>query len=184
MKKRIAVAVVAALAVLLLGGGAAYAMSQNGVNAAAANVSTGVCAKAACKHAPGAAGERMLLRLIGRSISGQFVVRDPKAPGGFATIAFARGQISSLDTSARSLTVQLANGTSQTFTLDTSTKIRAGKTANASIGDLHTGENVLVITRQVQGQAVVVAYVIAHEPGAKPGAGTAPQITNTPVTSS
>ena len=156
------IAAISAVVLLLIVGGGLIAVTH----AAGNNSTNTACASqtptAKAKHSGTSSGDAItaaLRTLIAQGISGQVIVPDSNNPGSYVTMAFAKGTINSVNTSSNQLVVQLPNGTTQTFTLSSSTQIQKGKT-QGSLSDLQTGMNVLVITRQPQGGTATVTMMI------------------------
>lgn len=170
-----------AVAIVLLGAGVVYAATQYGANTSAPtsqSTSTSVSSTARKGKGHAAANTNPLAQLMARAIQGTMIVPDTSAPGGYVTDAFYKGQLSAVNTSANQITVQLANGTSQTFTLDAATRIMLGNRAGA-IAKLKAGDTVMVLTQQQQGGSAIVQAVYAR--GAKAaGAGSGTTSTPTP----
>ncbi|HLY33994.1 MAG TPA: hypothetical protein VKQ07_05640 [Jatrophihabitantaceae bacterium] len=109
--------------------------TSSGTNSAA-----GAAAKGLRKH-PG------LARAFGkRLVHGQVVTQDPNTKQ-LVTHDFIHGTVSSV--SATSITVTAADKTSETFVVNSDTKVRlrtAGKSGSkGSIGDVKSGDQVIVI---------------------------------------
>lgn len=168
----------ALVALALLGAGGVYAATQLNGNARQAAAGQ-QAASATATPGKGAKAHRglglgPLQRLIAGATQGTLVVKDPSAPGGWVTMAFYRGKLTSVDTATQQITLQEANGTTQSFTLSASTQIRLG-TGTGTIGDLHTGMETLVVTRQPQGGSAAVQMVYARAPKRAPsGAASTP----------
>lgn len=183
INRRLIAIVAAVVAVLVLGGGIAFAMANN--NSGSSANSAAACATATSTHGkgkgtgthPGDRATQALVKLVGSGISGTLVVADSTAPGGYVTVTFARGQISTIDTASGQITVQLANNTTQTFTLGTSAQIQIGK-KTGTIASLQTGMNVLVISRQAQGQPATVSVLVQKAPGTSGNTDATPTTTS------
>jgi len=67
-----------------------------------------------------------------------------------------RGQVTAV--SAKSITIQAAGGTSQTFAVDTNTRVRGAKTGYAGIGQIKVGDQAVVVGT---GQSTFTATVVA-----------------------
>ena len=182
INRRILAIVAAVLAVLVLGGGIAFAMASNN-SGSPASAPTACATATTSAHGTGkgaGAGDRAtkdLVKLVGSGISGTLVVADSTAPGGYVTVIFARGQLASINTASGQITVQLPNNTTQTFTLGTGAKIQIGKKAG-TIASLQDGMNVLVISRQAQGQPATVSVLVQKAPGSANNAGATPTATS------
>ncbi|MGH9060765.1 MAG: hypothetical protein ACRDZY_14815, partial [Acidimicrobiales bacterium] len=90
---------------------------------------------------PGQHGKRH--PLLRRAVHGQIVTRDKD--GRFVTHDLIRGEVTSV--SASEVSVKAADGTSQRYTVISSTKVRvrtSGKGAPGKITDVHVGDTVLV----------------------------------------
>jgi hypothetical protein len=98
--------------------------------------------------APAGRHARLGSELARHALHGQFVTQNPKTKQ-FVTHDVIRGSVTAV--SATSITVQAADKTSETFVVDSGTKVRlrtAGKPGSGhagSIGDVKTGDHVVVI---------------------------------------
>ena len=93
-----------------------------------------------------AAGKHPVARALARrTLHGQFVTRD-KNSSGFVTHDVIRGTVSAVSPS--SITVKAADNTTQTYAVNSSTKVRQrsnGKGTASTIGAVHTGDDVAVV---------------------------------------
>jgi hypothetical protein len=121
----------ALVALVLLSAGGVYAATQLNSNAgqaaagqlaASATATLGKGTKASAHPGVG-----QLRHLLGGATQGTLVVKDPSAPGGYVTVAFYKGKLTSVDTATHQITLQEADGTTQSFTLSASTQIRLGR---------------------------------------------------------
>lgn len=158
-------------AVLALGVGGVYvyaqasgALTPGGGVFAPATGTPGPRTPGAQKRGHGGHGGGLLQRLIAQGISGSIKVKDASAPGGYATIAFARGTLTSVDAGSGAISVREPDGTTQSYSVPTTARIQAGgsKGSKGTIANLQTGETVVVITKQTQGTAPVVIAVAAQ----------------------
>lgn len=135
----------AAVAVIL--GGTTAAFAESGSSTSTHSPTSSATASAQ----PGASGSakatkkqhRPKMRLIRRGVRGQVVTRGKD--GTFVTHDLIRGQVKTV--SASSIAVTAADGTTQTFAVSSTTKVRArtaGKATTTSIGQVKVGDNVLV----------------------------------------
>lgn len=151
MKKKLLAAAMAAIAALMLGVGAAYAATQP-AQASQDNPNGATSAP----HKQEMKGKHVRFH---RGVRGQAVVKDKQAPGGFATVAFAKGEITAVNGSQ--ISVKEADGTSQNFTLNSATRVRLDK-KESSATNLKAGMRVMVLTKQVNGQPAQVTGVAAR----------------------
>lgn len=165
------IAAVAAL-LLLLGAGGAYAYAQSGGSPGglsfAGMLHRGHATPNGQAGAHGRKARGVLRRLIARSESGSIKVKDASAPGGYVTIAFAKGALTSVNTATGQISIKLPDGATQSYTVPTTARIRAGK-AQATLDDLRQSQMVVVITKQQQGGSPTVIAILA-----RPAASSAP----------
>jgi hypothetical protein len=131
------IAISGAIGAAVLGSGAA-ALAVSGSPTPGTPSSTSSAAPAG-KH-PAA---RALLR---HTVHGQFVTKDKNASGGFVTHDVIRGTATAVSSS--SITVKAADNTSQTYVVNSSTKVRQrsnGKPTDSTISAVHTGDDVAVV---------------------------------------
>lgn len=144
MLKKIVIAGSAA-AVVLGAGTAALAASGSTTPSApgSSNGSSAAGSSAAGKGAAKAAhGKKSELR---RSLHAQWVTRDGKNKTTFVTHDAIRGQVTAV--SATSITVKSLDNVSQTYALNSSTKVHTkadGKGKAGTLSELHTGDRVVV----------------------------------------
>jgi hypothetical protein len=140
MWKKIAIS--GAVAAAVVGAGtAAVALSGTGPSASSITSGSGL-ADAALGTA--GAGHGRLLRLADRIVHGQFVTKA--ADGSFVTHDVIHGSVTSVSPSA--ITVHAADGTSESFTVNSATKVRmrtSGKGTASSIGNVKDGDTVYVL---------------------------------------
>ena len=92
-----------------------------------------------CRPAPGAS-------VLKHALHGQFVTKNNNASGGFVTHDIIRGTATAV--SPTSITVKAADNATQTYVVNSSTKVRQrsnGKGSASTIGAVNTGDNVLVV---------------------------------------
>jgi hypothetical protein len=126
--------------------GAGVAAAVLGVGTAAlavsADTTNGAPATSTASNAP--AGRHPVARaLLRHAVHGQFVTNDN---GSFVTHDLIRGTVTAV--SPTSITVKAADNTSQTYVVDSSTKVREranGKGSASTIGAVHQGDDVAVI---------------------------------------
>ena len=139
MWKKIAIG--GAVAAAILGSGAA-ALASSG-SAVPGTPTAGTPAAATASAA--AKGRHPIARALARhTVHGQFVTRD--SSGGFVTHDVIKGTVTSV--SATSITVKAADNTSETYVVNSSTKVRQrsnGKGSASTIGAVHTGDDVAVV---------------------------------------
>ncbi len=139
MLKKIVIAGSAA-AVVLGAGTAALAASGSSSSASpssSSSATTGSTAKAHGKHA----GRDVLKR----ALHATWVTRDGKGSTTYVTHDAIRGTVTAVSSTA--ITVKAADNVSQTYTVNSSTKVHsraAGKGATASISAVKSGDKVLV----------------------------------------
>jgi hypothetical protein len=147
MLKKIVVA--ASAAAVVLGAGTA---------ALAASGGSSPHPSAAGSSAAGSSGSRTLgnghrgvLRPLKQALHAQWVTRDRSNAGAFITHDAIRGAVTAV--SATSITVQAADGVSQTYAITGTTKVRVrkgqpgsgnGGGAAGTVSDVHTGDKVAV----------------------------------------
>jgi hypothetical protein len=132
------IAISGAVAAAVLGSGAA-ALAASGSTTSGTPATTASSAPAAGKH-PAA---RALLR---HTVHGQFVTRGKNSSGDFVTHDVIRGSVTAV--SPTSITVKAADNTTQTYVVNSSTKVRErtnGKGAASTIGAVHSGDDVAVL---------------------------------------
>jgi preprotein translocase subunit YajC len=98
--------------------------------------------KHADKHPAGQPRQRAR-RLLRRLVHGEIVT---VGPGGFVTHQLIHGSVT--DVSAHSISVKAADDTSEAFTITSDTKVRSraqGKATDTAIGDVHDGDQVVVV---------------------------------------
>lgn len=139
--------VIGATTIALLGGGAAVAYASGPTSG-----SPSAPASASAPATPGASasasnGKRhpALRAALRNTVQATWVTRTKK--GGFVTHDAIRGQVAAV--SGGSISVHAADGTTQTFTVDSSTKVRKvtlspRSVADSSIGQVAVGDRVLV----------------------------------------
>jgi hypothetical protein len=140
MNRNIAIAGLAAV-VVLGGGTAAYAASTS---SGATPTPSASAAPSGSGSASAKAAHPRLVKLGARGVRAQVVTRGKN--GTFVTHDTIRGQV--IAVSATSIGVKAADGTTETFTVSSATKVRmrtAGKGAPSSIGLVKTGDTVLVL---------------------------------------
>ncbi|MEO6700321.1 MAG: hypothetical protein ABI140_16585 [Jatrophihabitantaceae bacterium] len=139
MLKKIVIAGSAA-AVILGAGTAALAASgpsSSPAPSSSSSTSAGTGAKAKAAH-----GKRSELK---RALHATWVTRDGKASTTYVTHDAIRGEVTAV--SATSITVKAADNVSQTYTLNSSTKVHSradGKGKAGTISELMSGDKVLV----------------------------------------
>ena len=121
---------------------------------------------AATNAAKTAAKPGLLRLLIGRTIRAQ-ITTDSAA--GTRDILYVRGSISQLNGS--SITIGLADGSSQKFGLDSQTLVRE-KGQPETLSDLSTGERVMVFGLKNPDGTFTARLIRCIQPAAKPGAAT------------
>jgi hypothetical protein len=140
MYRTIAIAGVTAAAIIGVGTAAlAESGSTSGTPSPGSSASSGSTAGAG---AHGAKGSR-LGRLARHVVHGQFVTGTA---GTFVTHDVIRGQVTAVSPS--SIAVKAADGTSETFVVNSATKVRvrtSGKGAAGTISQVATGDDVLVL---------------------------------------
>ncbi len=127
------------------------------------------------RHSPTAAGKGagLLRLLVGRTVRAEITTQSAAGP---RQILYVRGKIG--DLTSTTLTMALADGTTQKFTVDAQTVVRdKGKTEELS--DLTTGERVMVFGLK-NADGTYTARLIrciqpAAKPAANPGAAQAPR---------
>lgn len=93
-----------------------------------------------------AAGGHKARSILKRAVHGQFVTKNNNASGGFVTHDVIRGTATAV--SPTSITVKASDNTTQTYVVNSSTKVRQrsnGKAAASTIGAVHTGDDVAVV---------------------------------------
>lgn len=183
ISRRTWIIAIAVAALLLFGAGGAYVYAQAsgaftpaGGAFAPVSATTTPGAPGGQKHGRGANGAGkggLLQRFIAQGISGSIKVKDASAPGGYATIAFAKGAITSVDATSGALSIQEPDGTTQNYRVPATAGIRAGS-GKGTIADLQSGEQVVVITKQTQGGAPVVVAIMAQTASGAPAGGATP----------
>lgn len=114
--------------------------SSNGSSAAGSSAAgSSAAGKGAAKAAHGKKSE------LRRSLHAQWVTRDGKNKTTFVTHDAIRGQVTAV--SATSITVKSLDNVSQTYVLNSSTKVHTkadGKGKAGTLSELHTGDRVVV----------------------------------------
>jgi hypothetical protein len=135
---------------IAISGAVAGAILGSGAVALAASESPtpGTPTPAAGSAKPGAAaGKHPVARALARhTLHGQFVTPAKGSTTEFVTHDVIRGAVTAV--SATSITVKAADNTSETYVVNSSTKVRQrsnGKGAASTIGAVHTGDDVEVI---------------------------------------
>jgi hypothetical protein len=147
MMKRTKVALVAGTAALALagiGGGVAFATGDSGSAIPATAVATAAsvspsAAPTSGTAATGKAKAKRLRTLLARTEHGEVTVRTKK---GDQVIDVQRGQVTAASTT--SVTVKSKDGFTTTYAVTSGSKVRKQKKASA-IGDVHTGDRVVVV---------------------------------------
>jgi len=137
MLKKIVIA--GSAAAVVLGAGTA-ALAVSGSNSP--NSSSTVQGAAQAGKAAGL-GKRAELR---RALHASWVTRDAKNSGSFVTHDAIRGQVTAV--SASSITVKAADNVSETYAVNSSTKVRSradGKGKAGTIGEVKSGDQVIVL---------------------------------------
>ena len=127
----------AAVCLVLLGTGVAYAQSQPTNQGAESQGNPGV-------------GAKIFRAFLSRTVRGDIVVQDKGSPDGLATVSFTRGEITSADNGQ--ITIKEADNQTQTFTLNSGTKVRVDRKPG-SASDLKPGMQAVAFTKQVTGQS-------------------------------
>jgi hypothetical protein len=137
------IAAIGGAAAIIAGlGGAAIAESGSGSANGSGSVAT--TTSATTSSAAAAHHRRPLVRLGRHVVRGQVVTRSKD--GTFVTHDVIRGKVSAV--SATSIAVKAADGTAETYAVNSTTKVRQranGKGTTISIQQVKTGANVLVI---------------------------------------
>jgi hypothetical protein len=158
MMKKIVLA--ASAAAVVLGAGTAALAASGGASpshSASGSSAPGSGSSAPGSSAPGSSaagargGHKALrpgLRVLRHALHAQWVTRDRGNAGAFVTHDAIRGAVTTV--SATSITVQAADGVSQTYAVTGTTKVRLRKGqpgnggAPGSMSDVHTGDKVAV----------------------------------------
>jgi hypothetical protein len=161
-------------AVLVLGAGGVYAYTQfvaprlaqgaYGPPTANHGNSQPTGQHATGKHkaaANGGGATTQLQRLFASSIRGQVTVPDASGPGGYAVVAWAKGNITSVDSTGGQLTIQEPDGTSATFAVPSTARVTVGG-AQGTLATLQQGTTVLIVTRQLQGGTPTVMAIVSQ----------------------
>ena len=139
--------VIGATTVALLGGGAAVAYASgptSGTPSAPVSPSIPGTPGSSASAAPGKGGPALRAALR-HTVHATWVTRDTR--GGFVTHDAIRGQV--VTVSSASIGVRAADGTTETFSVDTATKVRRltlspRSVADSSIGQVAVGDRVVV----------------------------------------
>jgi hypothetical protein len=138
MIKKIAIGAAIVAGVVGIGTAAMATSGSLGTTAGSGTAASAVSGAASARH-PG------LRALAGRGVHGQVVTKD-KDGSGFVTHDFVRGDVTAV--SPTSISVKAADGVTEQFVVNSSTKVRVrtnGKGAAGAIGDVKTGDKVLVV---------------------------------------
>jgi hypothetical protein len=130
---------------IAIGGAIAAAALGSGTAALAASGSTTPGTPAASNSASAANGKHAGRAALRHALHGQFVTGKPGSTT-FITHDLIRGQVSAVNGS--SITVTAADHTSETFAVNSATKVRArsgGKGSASTIGAVHVGDKALVL---------------------------------------
>lgn len=139
---------------VLIGGITAAAIVGAGTTALALTGPSGTTAGTPAAHAASHQGKhagkgpdrhprQRAHRLLRRLVHGEFVT---VGPGGFVTHDVIHGSVT--DVSVHSISVKAADDTSETFAVTSDTVLRSranGKATDAAIGDVHDGDQVVVL---------------------------------------
>jgi hypothetical protein len=129
---------------IAIGGAIAAAAVGSGTAALAVSDST-TSGTPTFTSATAANATRPLPQAARRALHGTWVTRNRTGDGTFVTHDAIRGQVTAVSTSA--ITVKAADGTSQTYVVNTATKVRQrtnGKGAPSTIGAVKVGDSALV----------------------------------------
>ena len=138
MLKKIVIAGSAAAVVLGAGTAALAVSGSNSPSAPSSSSSTAPGKAKAAGHA-----KRSELR---RALHASWVTRDGKNSTSFVTHDAIRGQVTAV--SASSITVKAADNVSETYAVNSSTKVRSradGKGKAGTIGEVKSGDQVIVL---------------------------------------
>jgi len=137
MLKKIVIAGSAAAVVLGAGTAALAVSGSNSPNSSSAAQGAAHAGKAA------GLGKRAELR---RALHASWVTRDAKNSDSFVTHDAIRGQVTAV--SASSITIKAADNVSETYAVNSSTKVRSradGKGKAGTIGEVKSGDQVIVL---------------------------------------
>ena len=98
-----------------------------------------------------------------RALHGEFVV--PARGQSTQTLDTQRGDITAVDTAAKTVTVKSRDGFSRTYVVNGDTRIRS-KGQQESFGDLKVGERAMVVAEKSGNSYVARAIRCVHEPAA------------------
>ena len=143
MLKKIVIAGSAA-AVVLGAGTAALAASGSSSSSSPSSSATSTSGTATAGKAK-AHGKHARRDVLKRALHATWVTRDGKSSTTYVTHDAIRGSVTAV--SASSITVKAADGVSQTYAVNSSTKVHsraAGKGATATISSVKSGDKVLV----------------------------------------
>lgn len=126
----------AAVVALAVGGAA----SADNSAASGPNVQTAPMAQNAPRSSelPSEDGSQDMHGMLGKMVHGEFVV--PKAGGGYQTVQIQRGSVQRVSSSE--ITVRSADGFAESYAVNASTAVNAGR---AGMGSIEEGEQVSVV---------------------------------------
>lgn len=137
--------VIGATSLALLGGGAAVAYAAGPTDGSSSAPVTTSSSPSVSPSAPAHPAAGMVRKALRRSVHVTWVTRGPK--GQFVTHDAIRGQVKAV--SGQSINVMAADGTSETFTVAGTTKVRevkaGSKPTDSTISQVAVGDRVLVV---------------------------------------
>lgn len=163
-KKRTAALVAAWTTVGVVGAAALTGVAMAADSGSSPTPSTSTSASSTAGTAAGLAGHPGLARLRklgGNVLHGEFVVR---AKQGDQTVDTQLGAVTAV--SPTSITVKSSDGYTQTWTLSSATRVRAGQ-QKGTVSDLSVGETVRLLGKKASGDATAALVVV--RPAAAPG---------------
>jgi hypothetical protein len=137
MRTRGWILALAAVCLVLLSAGVAYAQSQSANQDAGSPLRSG-------------AGAKILRAFFSWTVRGDIVVKEKESPDGLATVSFTRGEVTSADNGQ--VAIKEADNETQMFTLDSGTKVRVDG-RQGSVSDLKPGMQAVAFTKQITGRS-------------------------------